>query len=98
MYDADSKVRIFTDLMSYAYRNNDPNTGTQLNIHNFTSIYGLIHFDLTYQKETVTQDPKQLILYYNLNAEPAANIRAHAIVFYEKEVIINKVKNEITIA
>ena len=98
MYDADSKVRIFTDLMSYAYRNNDPNTGTQLNIHNFTSIYGLIHFDLTYQKETVTQDPKKLILYYNLNAEPAANIRAHAIVFYEKEVIINKVKNEITIA
>ena len=96
-YDASSKIRIFTDLMSYAYRNNDVNTGTQLNFYNFASIYGLIHFDLTYQDETVTNDPKQLILNYNLNTAPAANIRAHAIVFYENEVIVNKVGNELTI-
>ena len=96
-YDASSKIRIFTDLMSYAYRNNDVNTGTQLNFYNFASIYGLIHFDLTYQDETVTNDPKQLILTYNLNTAPAANIRAHAIVFYENEVIVNKVGNELTI-
>jgi len=97
-YDADSKVRIFNDLMSYAYRKNDLNTGTQLNIHNFTSIYGLIYFNLTYQKEAVTRDPKQLILNYRLNAAPAANVRAHAIVFYEDEVIVNKVGNELMIA
>ena len=96
-YDADSKVRIFNDLMSYAYRKNDLNTGTQLNIHNFTSIYGLIYFNLTYQKEAVTRDPKQLILNYSLNVEPAANVRAHAIVFYEDEVIVNKVGNELMI-
>ena len=96
-YDASSKIRIFTDLMSYAYRNNDVNTGTQLNFYNFASIYGLIHFDLTYQDETVTNDPKQLILTYNLNTSPAANIRAHAIVFYENEVIVNKVGNELMI-
>ena len=96
-YDADSKVRIFNDLMSYAFRKNDLNTGTQLNIHNFTSIYGLVYFDLTYQKEVVTRDPKQLILNYRLNAAPTANVRAHAIVFYENEVIVNKVGNELMI-
>ena len=96
-YDADSKVRIFNDLMSYAFRKNDLNTGTQLNIHNFTSIYGLIYFDLTYQKEAVTRDPKQLILNYRLNTAPAADVRAHAIVFYENEVIVNKVGNELMI-
>ena len=53
-YDADSKIRIFNDLMSYAYRKNDYNTGTQLNLHNFTSLFGLIYFDLTYQKEAIT--------------------------------------------
>ena len=94
-YDADSKVRIFKDLMSYAFRKNDYNTETQLNMHNFTSIYGLVYFNLTYQKETATQDPKQLILYYKLNAEPTANVVAHAIVFYENEVIVNKVGNEL---
>ena len=94
-YDADSKVRIFNDLMSYAFRKNDLNTGTQLNIHNFASIYGLVYFDLTYQKEAITRDPKQLILNYRLNVAPTANVRAHAIVFYEGEVIVNKVGNEL---
>ena len=94
-YDADSKVRIFNDLMSYAFRKNDLNTGTQLNIHNFTSLYGLVYFDLTYQKEAVTRDPKQLILNYRLNTAPTADVRAHAIVFYESEVIVNKVGNEL---
>ena len=96
-YDADSKVRIFNDLTSYAFRKNNMSTGTQLNIHNFTSFYGLVYFDLTYQKEVVTRDPKQLILNYRLNTAPTANVRAHAIVFYESEVIVNKVGNELMV-
>ena len=94
-YKANSKVRIFKDLMSYAFRKNDYNTETQLNMHNFTSIYGLVYFNLTYQKEAVTQDPKQLVLNYSLNTAPAADVRAHAIVFYENEVIVDKVGNEL---
>ena len=96
-YDGDSKIRIFNDLMSYGFRKNDYNTGTQLNLHNFTSLYGLIYFDLTFQKENVTRDPKQLILHYRLNAAPAANVRAHSIVFYESEVVVKTVGNELMI-
>ena len=94
-YKADLKVRIFKDLMSYAFRKNDLNTETQLNMHNFASIYGLVYFDLTYQKEVATQDPKQLVLYYSLNTAPTADVIAHAVVFYENEVIVNKVGNEL---
>ena len=96
-YDGDSKIRIFNDLMSYAFRKNDYNTGTQLNLHNFTSLYGLIYFDLSYQKEDITRDPKQLILHYHLNVAPAANVRAHSIVFYESEVVVKTVGNELMI-
>ena len=96
-YDGDSKIRIFNDLMSYAFRKNDYNTGTQLNLHNFTSLYGLIYFDLSYQKEVITRDPKQLILHYRLNVAPAANVRAHSIVFYESEVVVKTVGNELMI-
>ena len=60
-YDSESKVRIFNDLMSYAMRKNDYNTGTQLNLANYNSLYPLIYFDLSYQAEKVTRDPKQLI-------------------------------------
>ena len=96
-YDGDSKIRIFNDLMSYAFRKNDYNTGTQLNLHNFTSLYGLIYFDLSYQKEVITRDPKQLILHYRLNVAPTANVRAHSIVFYENEVVVKTVGNELMI-
>ena len=96
-YDADSKIRIFDDLMEYAYRKNDYNSGTQINIHNFSSLYGLIYFDLTPQKENPTRDPKQLVLNYRLNAAPAADVRVHAIVFYESEIVVNKVGNELMI-
>jgi len=41
---------INNDLMSYAFRKNDYNTGTQLNLHNFTSPFGLIYFDLIFKK------------------------------------------------
>ena len=96
-YDSDSKIRIFNDLMAYAYRKNDFNTGTQLNLANFTTLYGLIYFDLTYQKEVVTRDPKQLILHYRLNVAPTTNIRAHSIVFYENEIVVKTVGNELMI-
>ena len=96
-YDGDSQIRIFNDLMSYAFRKNDYNTGTQLNLHNFTALYGLLYFDLSYQKEDITRDPKQLILHYRLNVAPAANVRAHSIVFYESEVVVKTVGNELMI-
>ena len=70
---------------------------TQLNVSNFSSLYGLIYFDLTYQKEVVTRDPKQLILHYRLNVAPTANVRAHSIVFYESEVVVKTVGNELMI-
>ena len=53
-YDSDSKVRIFHDLMAYAIRKNDYNTGTQLNLANYSSLFPLIYFDLNYRTEKVT--------------------------------------------
>ena len=98
-YDSESKVKIFNDLMSYAMRKNDYNTGTQLNLANYNSLYSLIYFDLSYQAEKVTRDPKQLIFRYKLNANSADNspFNVHAIVLYEETVVIDKIGNELVI-
>ena len=96
-YDTESKVRIFNDVMSYADRRNDYNTGTQLNTHNYNSIYPLIFFDLSFQTEKVTRDPKQLIFRYKLSRDPGANITVNAVVLYHEEVVIDKVGNELVI-
>ena len=88
-YDSESKVRIFNDVMAYAMRKNDYNTGTQLNTANYNSLYPLIYFDLTYQSEKVTRDPKQLIFRYRLSANANQNFAVHAVVLYE-EILKNR--------
>lgn len=96
-YDADSKVRIFNDLMAYAMRKNDYNTGTQLNLANYNSLYPLIYFDLRYQTEKVTRDPKQLIFRYRLTANATQSFNVHAIVLYDEIAKIDKVGSELVI-
>ena len=98
-YDSESKVRIFNDLIQYAYRRNDYNSGIQLQLTNFNSLYSLIYFDLTYHTQKITREPKQLIFRYKLNANSAADspFNVHAIVLYEEMVVINKVGNEFMI-
>ena len=98
-YDSESKVRIFNDLMSYGMRKNNYNSGTQLNLTNYNSLYSIIYFDLSYQTEKVTRDPKQLIFRYKLNAntEVADAFSVHAIVLYEETIVINKIGKELVI-
>ena len=90
-YDSESKVRIFNDVMAYAMRKNDYNTGTQLNTANYNSLYPLVYFDLTYQSEKVTRDPKQLIFRYRLSANANQNFAVHAVVLYEEILKIDKI-------
>ena len=83
-YDSESKVRIFNDLMAYAMRRNDYITGTQLNLSNYKTLYLLIYFNLSYQAEQVTRDPKQMIFRYTLSAN------VHAVVLYRETASIKK--------
>ena len=96
-YDVESKSRIFSDVMNYSWKKNDYNTGTQVNVSNWDSIYSLLYFDLSYQGESITRDPKQLILRYRINTPSAADFRVHAIVLYEHEVVVDKVGDQLVI-
>ena len=59
-YDSESKAKMFSELMNYSLRKNDYNTGTQLNVTNFTSLHPIIYFDLNFKAEKMTRGPKQL--------------------------------------
>lgn len=76
---------------------NDYNTGTQLNISNFTSLYPLVFFDLSYQAEQVSRDPKQIMFKYRINTNNGDQFRVRAIVLYEKEVVIDQVGDQLVI-
>ena len=96
-YDSESRSRIFSDLMNYSYKKNDYNTGTQLNIANFKSLYGLTYFDLSYQLEQITRDPKQVVLKYHVNQASAADFYVDAIVLYEEDIVVDKDGDQLVI-
>ena len=96
-HDSDSKVRIFHDLMAYAMRKNDYYSGIQLNLSNYDSLFSLIIFDLSFQTEKVTQDPKQLTFRYRLPRNASINFSVHAVVLYEEQIAIDKIGNELVI-
>ena len=83
--------------MSYVMRKNDYNTGTQLNISNYNLLYPIIYFDLSYQEEKMTRDPKSLIFRYKISANSTAPFQVHAVILYDEEVIVDKVGNELVI-
>ena len=82
-------------LMQCAKRLQHGNTAESGQFH--FSFFSLIYFDLSYQTEKPTRDPKQLIFRYRLSADAAANFNVHAVVLYEEEVKIDKIGNELVI-
>ena len=59
-YEGDDQTRIRRDLISYRYRKIYYNTGTQLNVSIYSTMYAVIYFDLKASKESVTGDEKNL--------------------------------------
>ena len=96
-YASEFKERILRDVTNFRYRANDYNTGTQLNIANYSSLYPLIYFDLQADKTNLTNDPQQLVFHYRLSAVAADNYTIYAIVLNEEEIIVDKVGGEIVV-
>ena len=87
----------YIDLIAYAMRKNDYNTGIQLNIENYNSLYSMIYFNLSFKTEKVTRDPKQLIFRYRLTGNTNQDFSVHAVVLKKESVAIIKVGNELVI-
>ena len=96
-YDCDFKPRLYNDVQGYAFRTNDYNTGTQLNLQNYSELFPVIYFDLRNHKESVTDDPKQLLFHYRLNVQATDNYMIYAVVLYEERIVIDKIGNELIV-
>jgi hypothetical protein len=97
-YESNFKLRILNDAENFRYRKNDYNSGTQLQVANFSSIYPFLYFDLRLTKESVTGDPKSLTLHYKLNeAANAHDYTIFAAVLNEEEVVVKQIGNELVV-
>ena len=66
-------ARVFREVMSYVYANNDFQGGTLLNRTNFESLFPFVYFDLTKQKLDIKGGVTKVVFHYELTSNPNAD-------------------------
>ena len=82
--------RVFREVMSYVYANNDFQGGTLLKRSNFESLFPFVYFDLTKQKMDIKDGVTKLAFHYELSAAPNAEYTFYAIVLHERMAEIDQ--------
>ncbi|CAH3169861.1 unnamed protein product [Porites evermanni] len=82
--------RVFRNVMSYVYANNDYQGGTLLNISNFKTLFPFIYFDLTKQKMDIKDGVTKLAFHYELSENPDADYNIYALVLHERTAEIEQ--------
>ena len=98
-YSESDKMRIYKDVINYVHKQNDKNTGSLLTKDTYDKLFGFLYFNLIYKSDSITADPKQIVLCHKLSSAPAAgsNYKVYAIILYEEEVRIDLIGTEILI-
>ena len=81
---ATDPARVFREVMSYVYANNDFQGGTLLNRTNFESLFPFVYFDLTKQKMDIKDGVTKLSFHYELSANPNADYNLYALILHER--------------
>ena len=87
---ATDPARVFREVMSYVYANNDFQGGTLLNRTNFENLFPFVYFDLTKQKLDIKDGSTKLAFHYELSANPNADYNIYALVLHEREAEIEQ--------
>ena len=82
--------RVFREVMSYVYANNDFQGGTLLNRSNFENLFPFVYFDLTKQKLDIKDGVTKLSFHYELSGVTATNYIIYALVLHEGEAEIEQ--------
>ena len=87
----DDLSRVYRDVMSSVYGNNDYQGGTLLNISNFKTLFPFVYFDLTKQKMDIKDGVTELVFHYELSDNTRTDYNIYALVRHEK---IAEIKQE----
>ena len=87
--------RVFRDVMSYVFANNDFQGGTLLNRQNFENIFPFVYFDLTKQKSDIINGVTKLAFHYELSGATAANYSIYALILHERKAEIEQLSGKL---
>ena len=78
--------RVFREVMNYVHANNHFKGGTLLTRSNYETIFPLVYFDLTRQKEDIKDGTTKLAFKYSLSGNTNADYSIYALLLYEQDV------------
>ena len=87
--------RVFRDVLSYVFANNDFQGGTLLNRQNFENIFPFVYFDLTKQKIDLKDGVTKLAFHYELSGATAANYSIYALILHERQAEIEQLSGKL---
>ena len=82
--------RVYRDVMSYVYANNDFQSGTLLNISKFKTLFPFVYFELTKQKMDIKDGVTKLAFHYELSDNTTTDYNIYALVLHEKTAEIEQ--------
>lgn len=82
--------RVYSDVMSYVYANNDFQDGTLLNISTFKTLFPFVYFELTKQKMDIKDEITKLAFHYELSDNTTTDYNIYALVLHEKTAEIEQ--------
>ena len=82
--------RVFRDVMSYVFANNDFQGGTLLNRSNFENLFPFVYFDLTKQKLDIKDGVTKLAFHYELSGATAGTYNIYALILHERTAEIEQ--------
>ena len=82
--------RVYRDVMSYVYANNDFQGGTLLNISKFKTLFPFVYFELTKQKMHIKDGVTKLAFHYELSDNWTTDYNIYALVLHEKTAEIEQ--------
>ena len=82
-------LRVYRDVMSYVYANNDFQGGA-LNTSKFKTLFPFVYFDLTKQKMEIKDGVTELAFHYELSDNTPQDNNIYALVLHEKTAEIEQ--------
>ena len=82
--------RVYRDVISYIYANNDFQGATLLTRTNFKNLFPFVYFDLTKQKSYIKDGVIKLAFHYESSGTTATDYNIYALILSEREAEIEQ--------
>ena len=90
-------TRAYMMLLDAVHKYQDTDTGTQINIEDFASLYPIFHIDVSKHSDRLKDAPADLELKWQLGSQPANEYYVYVLVTSDRFLTLNTINGKMNI-